>query len=436
MRHLSSQVTHAGQLVLERQAARRIAVLAFTVALVASIFPNPALANHGVGPDSLECGTVVTANYTLTHPVGPCAAGGLVVQASGTSTTPLVIDLGGFTLSGTAVPGDGAGILIDGESHVVVKNGTIRDFDGGVEIVGGGDNRIQNLLIEDNIGNEVSAYGEGVGIWDSSRNVVCNNVIHHNGPYAGVGVYETAGNSSDSNRIGDPACGTNPQGLADGGNAITENDIPVGNTNQDDGVRLEPGVTNNRVENNTVERNGLDGIAVFFAPAGNFTSSNVVKNNIVRFNGCHEYIETSPLDPDYRVGQPPAKDTCGAGTGLEWFQFTHRKGDGIRVFGPSATHNAVANVVEGNTVCGNAANGIRVDGGDKDGTNAANKNVISGNTSGDTTTGCALNDVVDDNGSLRLAYDLHDGNGNCTVNTWGSPTPNTTNGTRQPACIS
>jgi parallel beta-helix repeat protein len=120
---------------------------------------------------------------------------------------------------------------------------------------------------------------------------------------------------------------------------------PNGTTYQDDGVRVEPGVTNTMVDCNVVTGSSLDGIAVFATATGT-----KVRNNTVRGNGSH------PLA-------------------------SQRKGDGIVVFRTANGSNDNPCTISGNTVGGsngatdttvpaspppsstqgNAGNGIRVD---------------------------------------------------------------------------
>ena len=437
-----------GSVAIKRRGRSRLGLIAAVIALVGTLFAVPAQAHHGAGlPDNLACSDVLTPTsfpgntYTLTHDVGPCDSGGLIVRKSGTSTTPFVIDLNGFTIYGTPLYGDRAGVWIDNQSYVTVKNGTIHSFDGGVEIWGGGNNKVENMVVRDNIGTETLAtrWSEGVGIWKSDNNVICNNLIHHNGVFAGVAVYSHSGPPSatspgTNNKIGDPACGpkagtAGQDAKADGGNVITDNDANRLTSNEDIGVRITPGTHGNRVENNRVERNGLDGISVFRAPSP-YTRDNVIKNNVVRFNGCHE----NTTDANSRFGEVPPSSDCGAGTGVNWDQFVNqRKGDGIRIHGADDGQNATANTVEANEVCGNAASGIRVDGGNRTGSTATAslKNTITGNTSGSNTAACPLNVRVPQ--ATNPSYDLYDSKLNCTNNTW---TSNSTNGSRRPSTAS
>jgi len=287
------------------------------------------------------CPAVITSNTTLDADLKPCV-GGIVIAADN-----VTLDLNGHTVEGVPDRGEGPGILLQNVNNVVVKNGTVRLFDAGIEIAGGSNNEITGVTAEDNLGLIAAVLisgGDGIEIHDSANNYVHHNNVLRNGPLAGIAAFVDSGDApTTGNRIEN--------------NFIDDNNIPVSATNsQDDGIRMEPGVTNTVVKNNTVTDSGLDGIAVFAASTGN-----VVENNTVSNNGNHTA--------------------------------THRKGDGIRAF---ATGNN--NTIKSNTVTGNAANGIIISG---------QNNTIHDNTSTGNSTVTTLG-----------TFDLLDTNANCDNNNW------------------
>jgi hypothetical protein len=107
-------------------AVRSILVLAsFTPALAV-----PSSAASAAPARSPTCGSVVTANVTLTRDIGPCPVDGLVVGASG-----ITINLNGHTVTGTTSDGggdpDSCSCGIDGRGgfdHVTVRGGRIEGF--------------------------------------------------------------------------------------------------------------------------------------------------------------------------------------------------------------------------------------------------------------------------------------------------------------------
>jgi hypothetical protein len=344
----------------------RIAVVGALAVLSSLGVAGTALAHHASDPNAdpvTGCGQVVTASLTLTHNVGPCApaaADGAAIKVDGQSG--ITINLAGNEVYGCDDPlaacntgptppdaayvtGEGPGILVNNSTSVVVtdsssaktktKTGTVRDFDSGVVIHGGSNNTVSHLTVKDNIGTAAteSSYGEGIGIYRSIGNTLVNNTVHHNGPYAGIGVYNFtpdgtnllgAAASTDGNKVGQlSSTGTcrKGRGAAGSGNTVSDNYVPPnGTTYQDDGVRVEPGVTNTMVDCNVVTGSSLDGIAVFATATGT-----KVRNNNVQGNGSHPLL-------------------------------SQRKGDGIVVF-----QRANGCTVSGNNVTANAGNGIRVD---------------------------------------------------------------------------
>ncbi len=305
------------------------------------------------------CGTVITADTTLTANVGPCPRGGLVIGADN-----VTLNLGGRTVFGKDRTGDGAGILIDGHTGVTVTNGRVRAFDAGVVIVRGGSNTVQGITAQDNIGSlkGKNELGDGITIRSSDGNTISANTAFHNGPFSGISII---GDTSD------PAGGSSSNEIV--GNRVVDNDVPSTEfgPNQDDGIRIEgPNAKDNSVHANTVRGNGLDGIAVFADQrTGLLNTGNQIYDNTVEGNGFHE--------------------------------FGHRKGDGIILFGlPTnpAVGGADSTNVHDNQVHGNAANGIRVNSED----NTITNNDARGNA--------AFPGVT--------AFDLRDINPTCDNNVW------------------
>lgn len=386
-----------------RRSYRRSGLTMGVAVLSSLVFAGTAAAHHGASPPPGDtgCGQVVTADLKLTHDVGPCTDNGLVAGADN-----ITIDLDGYTVFGptqsTSGAGPcalnpqpysvslGAGVLIEGRSSVTVKGsasarGTIKCFSGGVEMRAKKDpvtpvtsNLVTGIDVKANVGNPLSDWGEGIGIWGDAgtcdNNTVKNTLVEGNGPFGGIALYDGA----NCNTIGGP--------LAADRNTVKDNNAPVagGSTNQDDGIRLEPSVTDNTVENNLVSGSSLDGISLFFG-----ANRNAVKANVVQDNG----------------------DISAGG---KYPRFTHRKGNGINLFA-----GANSNILTGNQVTGSYAHGIFV-GGDSntiDASTTSGNNVFGGSST-----------------------DLNDPKVDCGLNLWGNVTANTgsrnrTPTTAEPYCI-
>jgi parallel beta-helix repeat protein len=258
----------------------------------------------------LTCGQTITESWNLTVPVGPCANNGIIIGADN-----ITLNLNGFRVFGTAgISGDGAGVLLQNRTGVTVQNGEVTDFDGGVVILGGSTNTVTAIRARNNLGrvNETTGptalYGDGILVQGSSSNRIINNLTDNNGPFSGIGVIR-----GDSDHPAIPEADA-PFNLIQG-NTVTNNvACRRGSTCDNDGIRIEPRVTDTRIVGNQVLRNGLDGISLF-----GFTTRNLVSGNNVSANG-------------YRGAVP---------------------GDGIRVFG-------LGNTIDGNTTNQNRAAGISV----------------------------------------------------------------------------
>jgi parallel beta-helix repeat protein len=307
----------------------------------------------------IGCGTVITQSVTLAADVGPCAGNGIVVGADN-----ITLDLANHTVSGTPASGDGAGVLLQNRHGVTVKRGVVTQFDGGVVILGGGGNTVSGMVAtrnfgasEGHTGPSTTNYGDGILVQASSNNSILRNLASDNGPFSGIGVI--MGDSDHPGYTPGPAAFN----LVQDNSVINNTACRKGPFCDNDGIRLEPGVTDNRVIGNYVHGNGLDGISLF---GGN--TRNLVQANSVDANGF--------------MGAVP--------------------GDGIRVFG-------FGNTIQDNSATGNAAAGVSVarrppTASSFPATNPNGRgNVLRGN-------------VASDNRS----FDLWDSNPGCDSNVWSA----------------
>jgi parallel beta-helix repeat protein len=262
---------------------------------------------------------VITANTTLTANLGPCAKGGLVIGADN-----VVLDLAGHTISGRPNrTGDGVGIRVAGRTGVVIRNGTVRDFDAGVAIVNGSSAvTVENVLAKDNRGTTKRGdFGDGIAIVGSSDNTVVGSDVVGNGPFSGISLVGVAtGNLIEDNVVG-------------------ENSMP---STGDDGIRIEgPGATNNILRGNTVGGNTLDGIAVLSDQGtGQPNSANLIEDNLVTANGFG-FLEARP-------GDGIRTDPTATNTTIRANQVHDNAGNGINV-----TNGSLSNQILGNTATGN-----------------------------------------------------------------------------------
>ncbi|MDQ3978229.1 MAG: right-handed parallel beta-helix repeat-containing protein [Actinomycetota bacterium] len=311
---------------------------------------------------NVACGETVVASTVLTADIGPCPTG-IVIGADN-----ITLDLGGHQVIGLPSPGEGPGILIKGRTGVRIVNGTVRLFDAGVAIEASSGTTLTNLALLQNVGPSSGLYGDGILLVSSHQNQLFDNVIRGNGPFSGVSLFGSDGNGLDRNIVEGNNVELGPNTMADTG-------IFLGIVGRARGSQF------NTLSNNVVRGNGFDGIRLASA-----AQDNVLRSNVVEGNGLHSK--------------------------------QHRKGDGISLAGFLIQRTTIT----GNTVRGNAANGIFLAG--PSGLSGATNNQIQGNVA---------------MGNNRLPegtpdFDLRDDNLNppCDANSW---TQNTFQTRNQP-CIS
>ena len=345
---------------------RKVALVG-SLALLATVgYPTAA------GAVELACGATVTQNITLTADLGPCPDYGLRVGANN-----ITIDLGGRRIFGIPDPRDGAGIHMLGRSGVTVRNGTIELFDAGVAIEGGSGNAVRNMRLLNNVGGLRSFYGDGVAILSSKNNVVADSTMRANGPFSGVGLYSLV--DADHPR------GT--EGTSSGNqilnNVITDN-IAARNGGHvsgtdNDGIRIEGQTNGNLIQGNTIRNSGLDGIALFRG-----SSNNTIRANTVEGNGFH--------------------------------RTSARRGNGIIVF-----NLGTGNVIENNTVRGNADNGILLQGPLTNAAGVTTPGATNNTVRFNLAVGNSVRPPLNPNPVGPFGgptFDLQDRNPNCDSNTW------------------
>ena len=333
---------------------------------------------------AVACGQVITESTTLTTDVGPCAAEGLIVGADG-----ITLELAGHRIFGAAGEGDNVGVMLENRTGVTITSGEITDFGAGVAILGGSGNTVRQVNVHDNVGllDGSGSYGDGIAIIDSPGNLLRQNVVEHNGPFDGIGVF---GALSTDNVID--------------GNLVVRNDIArfeeaiQGVINLDDGINLGAGLSGGSrttIRNNTIRANGFNGInACSNRGAPCITTDNTITGNLVEDNGFGD-----PSRPD--------EPLTLAGDGIHIVAIRPPGRD------PSNFFPVTNNLVTGNQVIGNAGDGIVV---------GSSSNRI-------------LNNVALRNGSAirHFYYDAQDFslNNDCDSNVWQG----NRFGTANPRCV-
>lgn len=325
-----------------------------------------------VSAATVSCGGTITSSVTLTADVGPCPGDGLHVRGDG-----LVLQLGGHRVIGSnRHAGTSVGITVHGSHRVTVSGGTVTGFDGGVAVLGGGQNTLSDLSVRDNVGRFSGDFCDGVFVFNSPGVRLQRSQIIHNGPCDGIGVFGGAsiGDVIQGNLVSDQTVPRDP-GVSQSPTAS--------NLSTDFGINLGQGFdswpSHVAVLGNVVSNNAGDGILAcsqFGAPC--VTIDDVISGNLVQHNGFY-----------YGADTPAVQDG----------------GDGIRLvdLDPSGVEISVPSriTVQGNRVTQNAANGIFV---------ATEGNTIAGNQSVDNDQSRAFFD-------LDLA-DVSEFGSGCDANTW------------------
>jgi parallel beta-helix repeat protein len=255
---------------------RALAATALSLPLLVALI-GLTIAGAQASPAQVRCGDRITTDTTLHKDLVNCANNGIIIGADN-----VTFDLNGHTIDGNGKPDTSCdpvkhfcdfGVAFARHHGVVVKDGSIRQFEGGILVFrskrarlvglstrrnhfsGIGTAGSAHILVRNSSGNGTTASeGNGIGMFGSRRIRVVNSTFKNN---AHVGIKPVG--SKNSLIKGNLVAGNGDEGLLmEGGNGfrITRNRV-VGNGA---GITLGPG-TDNLITGNRVFR-GRDGIRV------------------------------------------------------------------------------------------------------------------------------------------------------------------------------
>jgi parallel beta-helix repeat protein len=309
----------------------------------------------------VRCGQVVTQSTLVANDLSECPGDGLVIGAA-----RIVVDLGGYTIDGVGL---GMGIRNDGFDGVVVRNGTVQDFDYGVHVqFGAKDNVFEGLTVQHNqiTGIELAGAGKGNQIRSNmltgnhdgitlllgtSEAVVFGNTLSGNGG-AGLLVLDSTGNRLALNRVS----GGGDIGIAlerSSGNTLSTNTV---SDNSDGGIDLVEGSHGNRVEGNVILASGDAGLIVADSDRNEIISntSQFMSDSGISLSNANDGIVRGN---DVRFS-PGGLQVDGSSRNLiEGNLASETLGIGIEIGGDSFSNQIVRN-----TANQNAATGIYVEG--------------------------------------------------------------------------
>jgi large repetitive protein len=366
---------------------------ALLVAVLLSLSAGPALANH------VQCGDVITQDTTLDSDLIDCPGDGIVIGAPN-----ITLDLNGHTIDGAFYPGSQylfpSGVLNQGHANVTIENGTLTHFYWGIHFtngyttdIGGWPPRItgaheatvkrltvtrsgtaiditgeQNLLEDNRLEQGIRVNGDGSLI---ERNVAGEisadgggNLMEHN--VAGTLVVRDGTSNRLEHNVGSMivyAFGTvirENRGIRLL-NVIGDYNIIEDNAAARRGIWFFTRSTHNQVRNNSIVESPYTAMLFYDS------DSNLVENNRVLHPGESGIALAGSSDDNDILHN----DVTEAFDNSEDVKYGAFDGSGIVVLGSND------NRIKGNTVFGNAADGIAVD-RDATGTvlaeNAANGN--------------------------------------------------------------
>jgi parallel beta-helix repeat protein len=224
----------------------------------------------------VSCGEIITTNTKLQADLVDCPGDGVVIGSDS-----ITLDLGGHTIDGlgSAAPFGSDGIdNSGGYDNVVIKNGTVTEFQQGVALVGTTGNVARNLTV---VGN--GSYGffvDGFAFGDSSGNQLVGNRVFNNG--GGIDLRGSDGNVIRANS----STGNGGVGIAvtfsSENNTVNDN-LLRGNGGQ--GIFLLDVANGNNLARNVIVANTLTGILI-----ANSSTNDVVANRIAQNGGGGVWI--------------------------------------------------------------------------------------------------------------------------------------------------
>lgn len=355
----------------------------------------------------LTCGQTVTTNVTLTADLLDCPSDGLIIGANN-----ILVNLNGRTIDGVGL---GVGVRNDGFDNVKIGNGTITQFDYGIQLNPG-----TTLNVLEQLTVTLNEFG-GVELSDADNNTISGNTISFQSK---IGL--RLSNFSSGNQITGNTIVRNEDGLVlDHSNTNTILNNAITNSSNvsvrfvasssnsfktntvsdagDTGMSLEAGSNSNDVESNTFRRVGDGAVSVsdsndnwvelnniadqvgdsglrFIRANGNqilgntvqnasdcgisleFANNNTVRSNNVRLGPCG--IDLSESDNNL-VELNDASQLSGTGVELgKSFSNTISanivSGDARGIYVVDVAAVGAGNTIAGNTASSNNGNGITI----------------------------------------------------------------------------
>ena len=244
-------------------------------------------------PSPATCGQVITHNFHLRNDLVDCPGPGLVIGRD-----HIRVDLGGHLVDGVNNPAANGIDNTGGFDNVVVRHGTIQQFQQGVRLTNASGNRLADLTVQQTfrgievgssdhtkiVHNRVDASFDGIHLVGSDTNRISHNNVFGNTASAIVLITGSDGNKVDHNKAHDNAS----WGITSDFSASNVYDHNRVYRNNIAGIEPFHG-TNIRITHNAVFRNRI-GIELFT------TTGSVLRGNKVRgsvMDGIHTFVAST-----------------------------------------------------------------------------------------------------------------------------------------------
>jgi large repetitive protein len=302
-------------------------------------------------PAAVSCGQLLMQSIQVTNDLAECPGDGLVIGAD-----RIVVDLDGHTIDGVGL---GSGVRNDGYASVTVRNGTLQEFDYGIQLLPETRlNLVEHLNLRLNQlagarllaaeGNEVrsnvlTANGDGIELVSATTgSLVVGNTISSSGGW-GMLVRDSDANWLEGNSVsGGGDLGIGLEHAAD--NTIRANLV---SGNSDGGIELTAGSSANRVELNLLDGGGDHGILIAESDGNQVISntSRLMSDSGITLAGAND---TLVHGNDVRLNSGGLQLDGSSRNRIEWNDASDTTGIGIELGGGSLENDLVGNVATDN----------------------------------------------------------------------------------------
>jgi parallel beta-helix repeat protein len=197
-----------------RPHAAPAALVALAVVVTLAVVALVASSGAAVAAKQPKCGDTITKDTTLHHDLIDCPNNAIVIGADGVN-----LDLNGHLIDGDETSTKNTcdcAVFNDGHDGVTVRDGSVREFDGGVGVLGARHARVLGVSASRNEFDGIAVLetarsvvrgssgslnrGAGLGLFGDSHVRILHNSFRHNGD-EGIGVHDSTQNLIKGNLL-------------------------------------------------------------------------------------------------------------------------------------------------------------------------------------------------------------------------------------------